>query len=119
MEYEHDKWTIKRSEVHGVGAFLTVDVKRGELIGAGHMLDDNCNAIGYFSSLSRFHNHSDEPNCEATIDTKHQCTRIYCIKDSKVGDEILVNYKDYTNVKNIDTEQWDNGEKEDVTDKSK
>ena len=95
MEYEGDKFTIKRSEVHGVGAFLTVDVKRGDLIGAAHMLDDDCNAIGYFNSMGRYHNHSDKPNCEVNVDTKDKCTRIYCIEDSKAGDEILVDYNDY------------------------
>ena len=85
---------------------MTVDVKRGDLIGAAHLLDENGNAVGYFNSMGRFHNHSDEPNCEATVDMNDKCTRVYCIKDSKSGDEITVNYNDYQNVNNIDVNQW-------------
>ena len=110
MEFETDNFTIKRSEIHGVGAFLTNDVKRGDLVGPAHMLDDKGNAIGYFKSMGRFHNHSDNPNCEVNVDKTDKCTRIYCIKDSKAGDEILVDYAGYEEVNNININQWKTGE---------
>jgi SET domain-containing protein len=84
------------------------------------MLDDDCNAIAYFNSLGRFHNHGDKPNCEVNVDLKDKCTRIYCIVDSKAGEEILVDYGGYEKVNNIDTTQWKkDGENKNVTDKSK
>ena len=100
MEFETDKWTIQKSDIDGVGVFLLEGVARGECLGMAHMLHPGTkNVLAYYNSLGRFHNHSSTPNFVARVEGNF--TKIYAIKDSNAGDEVTVDYGNYSALTNI------------------
>jgi len=61
------------------------------------------------TELGRFHNHSEEPNCEITYGMHN--IELSAIRDIEKGDEITVNYVDYEMIQNIEKpNNWKKGE---------
>ena len=114
------KIEARRSGIHGLGVYVVAPIRKGEtiveLIGErissseserryqeqetedGHTFffyvdEDTVIDCGVNGNVSRFINHSCEPNCEAVDDDG----RIYveALRDIKVGEELLYDYRLY------------------------
>ena len=101
-------WTIK--DVHdgrGFGVYADRFIEENEVIGDTHyILGSMAIAI---TELGRFHNHSEEPNCEITYGMHN--IELSAIRDIEKGDEITVNYVDYEMIQNIEKpNNWKKGE---------
>tara|TARA_B100001094_G_scaffold270549_1_gene275440 strand:- start:59 stop:412 length:354 start_codon:yes stop_codon:yes gene_type:complete len=102
-------WTIKDvQDGRGFGAYCSKDINKGELIGDSHYTIDNL-AIA-ITEIGKFHNHSDNPTCKAVyINNRYT---ILSINNMKTGEEITVNYNDYSSTLNIEkiNKSWKKGE---------
>tara|TARA_B100000287_G_C20304969_1_gene651452 strand:- start:95 stop:451 length:357 start_codon:yes stop_codon:yes gene_type:complete len=101
-------WKIK--DVHdgrGFGVYADRFIEENEVIGDTHyILGSMAIAI---TELGRFHNHSEEPNCEITYGMHN--IELSAIRDIEKGDEITVNYVDYEMIQNIEKpNNWKKGE---------
>lgn len=77
------KFELRKSSIHGLGMFAILDVKQGELIGQARI-------DGVKTFLGRFVNHSKDNNAIA----RSGDWDVIAIKDIKVGEELLYNYRD-------------------------
>jgi SET domain-containing protein len=96
---EDRRWKIK--DVHdgrGFGVYTDIYLDSGQVVGDTHYTVDNM-AIA-ITELGKFHNHSEEPNCEA-IPGMHN-VEIVAIRDISIGEELTVNYQDYEMILNIE-----------------
>jgi len=92
-------WTIK--DIHdgrGFGVYANNDISIGSSIGDSHYIIDNM-AIA-ITELGKFHNHSENSNCEA-IDIMYSMELI-AKTNILAGDELTVNYSDYKRILNIE-----------------
>jgi hypothetical protein len=101
-------WTIK--DVHdgrGFGVYADKSLGTNEMIGDTHYIVDNM-AIA-ITELGKFHNHSENPNCEA-ITSGHNI-ELSAIRDIEKGEELTVNYKNYEHIFNIEkpNNNWKKG----------
>ena len=87
---------IARSPIHGKGVFASRPIKEGEIIGTlnvspatrngHHVLWISENQKVRVNCSLRYVNHSDDPNLDDDG---------FAIKDINIGDEIVINYKDF------------------------
>jgi SET domain-containing protein len=109
---EHHLITFEKSNIHGMGGFARVDIRRGKRIieyigrklskaeGQAELqqqnvyiftLDDEHDIDGSVSwNLARFLNHSCDPNCEAEIVRGR--IWIFARRHIKAGEELTYNY---------------------------
>lgn len=99
-----DNFEIKKSSIHGVGAFSKKDFKTGQFINIHILPLDNGNLK--VTAFGKKLNHSSKPNA---ISKKEDdgCYRVYALKDINSGDEITL---DYTVNKNLEqpNKNWNN-----------
>jgi SET domain-containing protein len=118
MSEEALKIEVRRSNIHGLGVYVTAPIKAGETIvevvgerisseesdrryherdgEPGHTFmfyvdEDTVIDCGVNGNISRFINHSCEPNCEAVDDDG----RIFleALRDIEVGEELVYDYR--------------------------
>jgi len=82
-------YTLKNSDIHGKGLFINREVQKNEVI--GYALSNNERTY-----LGRYTNHSPEYNAKflAIKNSSDMITVAY--KKIKIGEEILVNYRNHT-----------------------
>ena len=92
-----DGITIKKSDVQGLGIFVTKDFDTEIILGIVHI--DNKNfPHGYIrTALGAFYNHSDNPNCKNISGYWHQLPVKYLmtIRPIKAGEELTAKYTLY------------------------
>jgi hypothetical protein len=97
-----DNFEIKKSSIHGVGAFSKDDFEKDDFINT-HIYSLT-NGDLYVTEFGKKLNHSQNPNA---ISKKEEdgCYRVYALKPIKSGDEITL---DYTVNKNLEqpVSQW-------------
>ena len=89
-------FTIKESNIEGLGLFATEDIPKETCLGVSHVvtyLDEDIIRTG----IGAFYNHSETPNCEKRKSTVGLSKRwyLYTIRDIKAGEEITVKYTMY------------------------
>jgi len=92
----------------GMGAYTIVPLTEGQIISDSHYLIDNFSIA--ITELGRFHNHSENPTSKALkLKTKYS---IVACRDMDIGEEITVNYADYSETVNIEKpkKDWKKGE---------
>jgi SET domain-containing protein len=96
-EKKHNKkYYISNSNIQGIGAFASKDLKKGETIGLLHTIH-KLHSDYTFTALGRSYNHSYEPNCKnVKINNKRYLVAIENIKK----DEELTG--DYTRQKDLE-----------------
>ena len=77
---------IEKSAIHGRGLFTTVNLERGNIIGASHAY---YNGFWYMTTHG-YYNHSESPNC--VIETKDNINLIIAKVDITRGEELTVDY---------------------------
>jgi hypothetical protein len=80
-----------KSGIHGWGVFAAKNLKKGDTIGVVIGFEDN---LKYRSYLGRFTNHSGLKNTVFKELKSGEVTAI-CVREIKVGEEILVDYRDH------------------------
>ena len=95
------KYNIKKSEIHGKGAFSTKDIKRNEAIGVGIRLIPIIGSVTYPSittDLGQWLKHSYKPNCKLQFrKSKNNPTgNHYIVAKYNIPDdtELTLNYQD-------------------------
>jgi len=89
-----DGFTIKESNIQGLGLFATKKIKKG-LIGIGWVKYGNF-PDGYVRTpLGGFVNHSDEPNCDKMVHDSVGIMWLEAIRDISPNEEITVKYSLY------------------------
>ena len=76
---------IKKSDIQGLGVFVTRDINRGERIALARQSDNR-------TPVGRYTNHSNKPNAEAIIENTKGF--FFALKEIKKGSEITVDYRD-------------------------
>lgn len=101
-------WKIK--DIHdgrGFGLYTEKFLESGQIVGDTHYKVDNM-AIA-ITELGKFHNHSDNPNCEILVGM--HCIELAAINDIDEGEELTVNYQEYEQILNIEKpNNWKKGE---------
>jgi hypothetical protein len=80
-----------RSGIHGWGVFAAINLKKGDTVGVAIGFEYN---LKYRSYLGRFTNHSSLKNTVFKELKPGEVTAI-CIEEIRVGEEILVDYRDH------------------------
>jgi len=91
-----DNFEIRKSSIHGLGAFSKRDFKKGEFINK-HIIRLS-NGDLQVTKFGRKLNHSTNPNAISKKGSDG-CYRVYALKDINSGDEITL---DYTVNKNLE-----------------
>jgi len=86
-----NNYEIKKSPIHGVGAFSKTKFKKGEFINT-HIFPLIKGGDLYVTSFGKKLNHSNTPNA---ISKKEQdgCYKVYALTDINPNDEITLDYK--------------------------
>ena len=89
-----DGFTIKKSNIQGLGLFATRKIKKG-IIGIG-WVKHRYFPDGYVRTpLGGFVNHSDEPNCDKIVHDEVGVMWLEAIRDINPNEEITVKYSFY------------------------
>ena len=84
------KYTVKKSNIAGEGAFAKNDIAPGEHIGKVHTIIQPY--VDYdFTELGHKHNHSENPNVQNVLIGNER--HFFAIKPIKKGDELTSNYR--------------------------
>ena len=96
--YSGKKYSVKKSDIHGKGAFATKNLKKGELVGmavtdeeAVKPIKDPKDFRDARTKLGKYLNHQTKHN--ASLKSENNTLNIYTNRVVKKGDEITVNYK--------------------------
>ena len=82
--------TIRSSDVHGLGLFAVVDIKKGYEIGITHVSDQRFENGWIRTPIGGFYNHSDDPNCETYV--QDDLVMIRTIRNITSGEELTSKY---------------------------
>ena len=89
-----DGFTIKKSNINGLGLFTTKTVKKG-IIGVGWVNHEQF-PNGYVRTpLGGFVNHSDNPNCTKMVHNEIGVVWLEAIKDIDPNEELTLKYSLY------------------------
>ena len=89
-----DGFTIKKSNINGLGLFTTKTVKKG-IIGVGWVHHEQF-PNGYVRTpLGGFVNHSDNPNCTKMVHNEIGVVWLEAIKDIDPNEELTLKYSLY------------------------
>lgn len=89
-----DGFTIKKSNINGLGLFTTKTVKKG-IIGVGWVSHEQF-PNGYIRTpLGGFVNHSDKPNCTKMVHNEIGVVWLQAIKDIDPNEELTLKYSLY------------------------
>jgi len=91
IDIENETYIKKSSNIHGEGVFAVRDIKKGDTIGVVLGCKNNKK---YRSYLGRFTNHSKLKNTKFEKLNNKEATAI-CLCDIRIGEEILVDYRDH------------------------
>ena len=91
IDIENETYVKKASSIHGEGIFAVRDIKKGDTIGVVLGVKNNKK---YRSYLGRFTNHSNLKNTKFEKLNSKEATAT-CVYDIKIGEEILVDYRDH------------------------
>ncbi len=83
---------IRKSPIEGHGLFATEDIPVGTELGITHVRDSRFMNNYIRTPLGGFFNHSDDPNCEAYVDTVEDFIRLRTVKPIRKGDELTAFY---------------------------
>ena len=90
VDIENKTYTKKASNIHGEGIFAIRNIKKGDTIGVVLGFKNNKK---YRSYLGRFTNHSNLKNTK--FEKLNKTSTAICLRDIKIGEEILVDYRDH------------------------
>ena len=82
--------TIRDSDVHGLGLFAVMDIKKGHEIGITHISDQRFKNDWIRTPVGGFYNHSDNPNCETYV--QGDLVMIRTIRNVAAGEELTSKY---------------------------
>lgn len=85
-----DNFEIKKSSIHGVGAFSKSNFKKDDFINT-HIYPLT-NGDLYVTPFGRNLNHSNNPNAISKKEEDDGCYRVYALTDITPGDEITLDY---------------------------
>ena len=91
VKLKTNTYYVKDSNIHGQGVFAKKNIKEKEIIGVVMGLKKGDK---YRTCLGRFTNHS---NFKNTVFKEIEKNKVMaqCVKDIKMGEEILVDYRDH------------------------
>ena len=75
-----------KSDIHGTGVFVKVDVNTGDFIGVSHAFYRGC----FYMTTHGYYNHSYNPNC--VIESEGNLLFIIADKEIKAKEELTVDY---------------------------
>ena len=90
VDLKSDTYFKGKSDIHGFGIFAKKDINKNDIVGIAGQFKNGKNQRSY---LGRFTNHS---NLKNIVFKKNNSDIIaVCIKDIKLGEEILADYRDH------------------------
>jgi len=84
-------YEIRKSPIHGVGAFAKTNFKKGDFINI-HIFPLIKGGDLYVTSFGRKLNHSNTPNAISKKE-KDGCYKVYALTNVYINDEITLDYK--------------------------
>ena len=91
VDDKNENYKVSESKIDGLGIFSNKEFIKGDVIGYGRF-------GGTRTLAGRYANHSDINNANFHYIENSKDAKLVCEKDIAIGEEILVNYRNYLHI---------------------